>query len=387
MNSSSMLHYEYAIFSLTASILFLIFGSPNAFKSVFAKSRLTGRPTGSPLFDQNSDPRTGHPCSASTPLQAVAGQDVSAIESRTPRPRRRLELSTNSSTENSQLPSNLSQHLVHLPDFWPMNVVAYFKTIELLFNDNGVTSEHSKYASLVTALGKDKNALSKVTDILQRLDDQVPINFLDALEFTLKTDHRPIVNKFYSNTLAGSPRQQRYLNYTSQMTNKAAHVPGEKNASDFLSRSCQPSLGAILPSEPALDYFRIALSQRSDPELDQLRLGNLDSNMSFQLVQVALADHDISLLCDKSYSRLRPIIPKALRPDIFRLHHSWSHPDAKTGIKLVGQLFVWPGMRQDIRKCTRECQARARAKVQRHNISPLSTVRWPSGIEHLLLDR
>ena len=57
-----------------------------------------------------------------------------------------------------------------------MNVVGYFKTIELLFNDNGVTSdsEHSKYASLVTALSKNKNALSKVTDILQGLDDQVP---------------------------------------------------------------------------------------------------------------------------------------------------------------------------------------------------------------------
>ena len=113
-------------------------------------------------------------CSASTPLQAVAGQDVFAIESPTPRPRRRLKLSTKSSTENSQLPSNLSQHSVHLPDFWATNVVGYFKTIELLFNDNGVTSERSKYASLVTALSKDKNALSKVTDILQRLGDQVP---------------------------------------------------------------------------------------------------------------------------------------------------------------------------------------------------------------------
>ena len=50
-----------------------------------------------------------------------------------------------------------------------MNVVGYFKTIELLLSDNGVTSEHSKYASLVTALSKDKSALSKVTDILQQL--------------------------------------------------------------------------------------------------------------------------------------------------------------------------------------------------------------------------
>ena len=84
MNSSSMLHYMYAIFGLTASILFLIFGGLIALKFVFAKSRLTGRPTGSPLFDQNYDSRAGHPCSASTPVQAVAGQDVSAIESPTP---------------------------------------------------------------------------------------------------------------------------------------------------------------------------------------------------------------------------------------------------------------------------------------------------------------
>ena len=34
-------------------------------------------------------------------------------------------------------------------------------------------------------------------------------------------------------------------------------------------------------------------------------------------------------------------------------------------------------IRQDIRKWTRECQACARAKVQRHNISPLSTVTPP----------
>ena len=57
-------------------------------------------------------------------------------------------------------------------------MVGYFKTIELLFNNNGVTSHHSKCAFLVTALSKDKNALSKVTDILQRFDNQFPYSQL-----------------------------------------------------------------------------------------------------------------------------------------------------------------------------------------------------------------
>ena len=58
----------------------------------------------------------------------------------------------------------------------------------------------------------------------------------DAKEFILKTDHCPIVDKFRSNTLATSSRQQRYFDYIAQMTNKVQHVAGVSNVADVLSR-------------------------------------------------------------------------------------------------------------------------------------------------------
>ena len=73
---------------------------------------------------------------------------------------------------------------------------------------------------------------------------------MDAKEFILKTHHRSIVDKFRSNTLATSPRQQRYFDYIAQMTNKVQHVAGISNVADALS--CPPEhtesdINAILP--------------------------------------------------------------------------------------------------------------------------------------------
>ena len=200
--------------------------------------------------------------------------------------------------------------------------------------------------------------------------------FLEGSDFILKTDHRPIVNKFHSHTLAQSPRQQRYFDFIAQMTNRVEHIPGAENPADILSRiphEEQP-LSAIVPDEPSLDYLRIALMQKLDPEIELLRGGQSEKAASLQPIEVRLADHDVSLLCDQAYSRLRPIIPQGLRYDVFKLYHSWSHPGAQTGIKLISSRFVWNGMKRDIRQWTRECQACARAKIQRHNVAPLDNV-------------
>ena len=114
--------------------------------------------------------------------------------------------------------------------------------------------------------------------------------------------------------------------------------------------------------------------QKLDPEIELLRGGQLKKAASLQPIEVRLADHDVSLLCDQAYSRLRPIIPQGLRYDVFKLYHSWSHPGAQTGIELISSRFVWNGMKRDIRQWTRECQACARAKIQRHNVAPLDNV-------------
>ena len=200
--------------------------------------------------------------------------------------------------------------------------------------------------------------------------------FLDAKDFTLRSDHKPLVHKFHSSTLSSSPRQQRYLDYIAQFTNKFDYVKGEFNVADVVSRPTEdPSnVNAILPQQERLDYLAIARAQHSDPEINLLCRTN---DTSLQLVEVPLADHDFRLLCDSSRCKLRPIIPSSLRTTVFKHYHHWSHPGTRTSIKLIGDRFVWPGMRKDIAEWTRECQSCSRAKITRHNKAPLAAVSPP----------
>ena len=111
------------------------------------------------------------------------------------------------------------------------------------------------------------------------------------------------------------------------------------NIADAISRPNNhiADLNNVLPITKGLDYLRLALAQRVDNETQQLRLQN---STSLRLVEVSLADHGISLLCDDSQKRLRPIIPQSLRFAFFQQFHSLSHPGIKTVVKLIGDRFV-----------------------------------------------
>ena len=163
------------------------------------------------------------------------------------------------------------------------------------------------------------------------------------------------------------------------MTNRVEHIPSAENSVDISSRILheEQPLGAIIPDEPSLDNLGIALMQKLDPEIELLRGGQSEKAASLQPIEVRLVDHDVSLLCDQAYSRLHPIIPPGLRYGVFKLFHFWSHPGIQTGIKLISSRFVRNGMKRDIRQWIRECQACARAKIQRHNVALLNNVTPP----------
>ena len=90
--------------------------------------------------------------------------------------------------------------------------------------------------------------------------------YLDAKDFTLRSDHKPLVHKFHSSTLSASPRQQRYLDYIAQFTNKFEYVKGKHNIADAISRPNNhiADLNNVLPTTKGLDYLRLALAQRVD---------------------------------------------------------------------------------------------------------------------------
>ena len=169
---------------------------------------------------------------------------------------------------------------------------------------------------------------------------------LDARLFTLYTDHRPVVNRFYSWTSPASPRQSRHLDFIAQFTNDVRHVAGPDNIADALSRPFEPPLlNAILPELPSINYLHGAIAQRRDTEISQLRLHN---DTSLDLQELPLADHGIHILCDVSQSTPRPVIPHSLRFRVFKTFHGLAHPGQQSSIRIISRVVVWKGMRKDI---------------------------------------
>ncbi|GFX36691.1 retrovirus-related Pol polyprotein from transposon 17.6 [Trichonephila clavipes] len=83
---------------------------------------------------------------------------------------------------------------------------------------------------------------------------------LEARDFTVFTDHKPLTYAFRQKSDKCSPRQIRQLDFISQFTTNIVHIPGSDNiAADVLSR-----VSAITcPSQ--IDYNCIAETQQTDP--------------------------------------------------------------------------------------------------------------------------
>ena len=135
-------------------------------------------------------------------------------------------------------------------------------------------------------------------------------------------------------------------------------------------------LNSILPDPErfVIDYMEMASEQRNDQEVQNLKSNN---GTGLRLEEVLLSDTGLTILCDNSQGRLRPVIPKSMRFAVFRHFHSTSHPGVRAGIKLISRLVVWYDMRRDITRWTRECQQCARSKVYRHSKAPLQIVMPP----------
>ena len=199
--------------------------------------------------------------------------------------------------------------------------------------------------------------------------------FLEGRDFLLKTDHKPIVRKFQHNSPAASPRQARFIDYILQFTSRVEHVSGRENVADVLSRPLEPPLlNLITPPSAPLDYLQLAVAQRTDPEITDLRRNN---STALVLKDIPLAEHGINILCDVSTGRLRPVIPISLRASVFKRFHSLAHPGIRGSIALLTEKVVWIGIKKHVAQWTRECLQCNRSKIQRHNRAPLEAVTPP----------
>ena len=126
-----------------------------------------------------------------------------------------------------------------------------------------------------------------------------------------------------------------------------------------------------------VDLQVLAQTQTSDPELQALL--NLSST-SLQLKTLPLPASSSTMICDMSIGSPRPFVPTPPCRTVFTALHSLAHPGVRATQQLIAEWFVWPGMRKDIKSWTRTCILCQRSKVQRHNITPLSSFKTPDTI-------
>lgn len=200
---------------------------------------------------------------------------------------------------------------------------------------------------------------------------------LEARQFTLFTDHKPLIFAFKHKDENSTPRRIRQLDFISQFTTDIQHVPGNDNiVADTLSR--------IEEIQEPLDYKKLAESQKCDEELKTILTTN-SSSMNLKLYN--LPNTNIQILCDTSTKQIRPFLTKQFRQIAIKQLHDLAHPGAKTTIKLIKQRFVWPNMGNDITNFVKTCISCQRSKITQHTKTPHGSFDPPGErFEHIHVD-
>jgi cleavage and polyadenylation specificity factor subunit 1 len=151
-------------------------------------------------------------------------------------------------------------------------------------------------------------------------------HMLEALHFTIYTDHKPLIFAFRHNRDKCSPRQFRHLDFIAEFTTDIQHVSGKENiVADALSRVDAISAS---PTQEAL-----ATAQETDEELQRLLIGGT----SLQLDKIPVPGTSVALFCDTAHDRPRPFVPSSLRKQVFDALYSINHPGIKASAILVSQ--------------------------------------------------
>ncbi len=209
---------------------------------------------------------------------------------------------------------------------------------------------------------------------------------LEGRQFTLMTDHKPLVASMTRVTPPQSARQQRHLAFVSEFTTDLRHTPGSDNVvADALSRPpTDLSISAkglpVLsippltpPPEPPrrtapqvaaadaqpIDFLELSFAQPSCPDVQAMLV-------SPSLSVVSKKVGAVEVLGDVSTGTFRPLLPARFRSAAVLSLHNIHHPGVRATRRLVCESFCWPKMGVFVSALTRNCLHCQRGKVHRH---------------------
>lgn len=210
---------------------------------------------------------------------------------------------------------------------------------------------------------------------------------LEGRDFTIFTDHQPLVHAFEQKSEKATPRQARHLDFIGQFSTDIRHVVGVENVvADMLSRI--NSISSSPTKQNIIDYSELQRQQEIDDEIAELLSDQ--SKHSLIIKRISMSNSNILIWCDISMPNAnpRPIIPKCMRDSIITAVHNISHLGIKATHASVRHRFIWPKLtRKQIAMVVRPCVPCQLSKVNRHTNSPFASYAPPSErFEHLNMD-
>ena len=119
----------------------------------------------------------------------------------------------------------------------------------------------------------------------------------------------------------------------------------------------------------SVDFKQFALDQVSGSAIEELKR----NPSALKLEERLLENTDCAIVGDVSTGRFRPLVPRTFYDTIFHKIHSLSHGGAKATTKLIGEGYVFSGMRAYVKEKCRSCLACQKSKITRHNKTPLKS--------------
>ena len=171
---------------------------------------------------------------------------------------------------------------------------------------------------------------------------------------------------FRSTNDYSTPRQTRLLSYIAEFTGNVEFINGFLNiARNALSRA---EINAVSLISEVLPLTEIATRQH-DAEFE----ASLSSSkyQSLLLEKRFLPASQTSIIGDTSKGTFRVVVPTSLTKRVFDAMHSFSHPGIKGTQRMIGDRFLWHGMKRDITEWCRTCIKGRKCKIFRHNRAPL----------------
>jgi len=91
--------------------------------------------------------------------------------------------------------------------------------------------------------------------------------------------------------------------------------------------------------------------------------------------------------CDGSTGTWRPVIPPQLRGAVLAQVHGLAHPGIRATCRLVSARYVWPSLAEECKEYCRSCVACNRAKVLKHEHTPVEKISTPEAkFQHIHVD-